>query len=964
MKYNKEMICTNDNNLKGDFDMRVINLKTNRITNPLGFDLGKPRLSFITCDTDATKQVAAQIQVAYDNEFSKIIFNSGKSEKIDSLAFELTIELDPRTRYYWRVKVWADNGEVATSEATWFETAKMEESWIGKWITPDLDNKIHPVLSKEFSLQKTIKSARAYVCGLGLYEMNINGRKCGDEFLAPNFNAYNKWLQYQTYDITDTLVQGENRVDVALGNGLYKGRFGFDSAENIYGDKFVLLCEVVINFEDGTSLSINSDQTWKARKSKVLDSNIYDGEVYDATFNDLTSYETREIDLGFEKLQARLSLPVKIKERLKPIEVIKTPAGEIVLDLGQNMVGWMEFKTNAPKESEITLQYGELLQEGNFYRDNLRSAKAEFKYISNGEEAVVRPHFTYYGFRYVKVSGLHAEVNADDFTGCVLYSDMELTGHIETSNALVNKLFLNALWGQKGNFLDTPTDCPQRDERMGWTGDAQVFSGTASFNMNTFAFFSKYGYDLAREQEDRDGMVPMVVPAANVGGGGSSAWGDAATIIPWNVYLQYGDKGILVQQFESMKSWVDFIKKADDNSGAKRLWTTGFHFGDWLALDGENPDMPVGGTDVAFISSAYYSYSSMIVSKAARVLGKEELAKEYEDLSKEVREAIRDEYFTKTGRIAINTQTALIVSLFMDLVPEGKRERIANDLKEKLKNDKNHLKTGFVGTPYFCKVLSENGCKDLAYTLLLNKDYPSWLYAVTMGATTIWERWNSVLPDGKISGTDMNSLNHYAYGSIVEWMYRYMAGINPVEDKPGFRHIKLAPQPDYRLKYAKASYNSAVGLYKSEWEITEEGNLSFKFTVPFNATASLMLPSVKLENIKVNGKLLKEADLTSKQSDENVAVELASGSYEFYYVPEESYVKYYSTNFSYSELMENEETKNALVEVLPMMLPEHMVQKVGHLSPRALSQMPFFFVSSSILDELDKKLNKIKISID
>ena len=486
--------------------MKITNLKTNRIINPLGFDLGKASLSFITCETAASKQVAAQIQVAYDKEFDNIVFDSGKNQEIDSLAFELPLVLKSRTEYYWKVTVWADNGEVATSEIAWFETAKMEEPWNSKWITPDLDSNIHPILSKKFNVKKTIKSARAYVCGLGLYEININSKKCGDEYLAPNFNAYDKWIQYQTYDITDTLEPGENIIDISLGNGMYKGRFGLSRKENIYGDKFALLCEVVINYGDGTKSLISSDETWKARRSKILASGIYDGEVYDSTFNDQTSYEVREIDLGTDKLKARLSLPVKIKERLKPVKVITTRAGETVLDLGQNMVGWIEFKTSAPKGSEITLQYGEILQEGNFYRDNLQSAKAEFKYIADGEENVVRPHFTYYGFRYVNVSGWHGEVNADDFTGCVLYSDMELTGHIETSNPLVNRLFLNALWGQKGNFLDVPTDCPQRDERLGWTGDAQVFSGTASFNMDTFAFFNKYVYDIAREQEAREDL--------------------------------------------------------------------------------------------------------------------------------------------------------------------------------------------------------------------------------------------------------------------------------------------------------------------------------------------------------------------------------------------------------------------------------------------------------------------------
>jgi len=947
--------------------MKIVSLKTNRIINPLGFDLGKPSFSFITRETTASKQVAAQIQVAFDEEFSEIVFDSGKSEEIDSLAFELPIELKARTRYYWRVTVWADNGEVATSYAAWFETAKMDEAWSSKWITPDLDSEIHPILTKDFNIEKplkVIKSARAYVCGLGLYEMNINNKMCGDEYLAPNFNAYDKWLQYQTYDITDILEEGANKINVSLGNGMYKGRFGLDRKENLYGDKFALLCEVVINYEDGTSTIINLDETWKARKSEILSSGIYDGEVYDATFNDQNIYEVREIDLGFDKLKARLSLPVKIKERLKPIEVITTPAGEKVLDLGQNMVGWIEFTTNAPKGNEITLQYCEILQDGNFYRDNLRTAKAEYKYISKGEETVVRPHFTYYGFRYVKVSGWHGKINADDFTGCVLYSDMELTGHIETSNPLVNRLFLNALWGQKGNFLDVPTDCPQRDERLGWTGDAQVFSGTASFNMDTFAFFNKYVYDIAREQETRGGLVPNVVPVAGTGDGCSSGWSDVATIIPWNVYVQYGDKKILEQQFDSMKAWVDFVRKQDENSGSRRLWTTGFQLGDWLALDGENPNSFAGGTETGFIASAYYYYSSMIVAKAARIIGKEEVFKEYETLASEIRESIREEYFTSTGRLALKNQTAYILALYMDLVPEGKKDRVVSDLLERFKADKNHLKTGFIGTPYLCKALSENGCNDLAYTLLLNKDYPSWLYAVAMGATTIWERWNSVLPDGKISGTDMNSLNHYSYGSIVEWMYRYMAGINPVEDKPGFRHIKLTPMPDYRLKYAKATYNSPVGLYESEWEISEEGNLSFKFTIPFNSSATLVLPNAKLENVKVNGKSLKDTELKASQAYGNVTVELTSGLYEFNYVPEVAYVKYYSTQWSYEDLVNNEETKKAMVEVLPMMLPDDMVGKVGNKSLRELSHMPFFPVASDILDKLDRKLGEVKVIVD
>ncbi len=837
----------------------------------------------------------------------------------------------------------------------------MEEPWIGKWITPSFSNDIHPVIIKEIKVEKNIKSARAYVCGLGLYEININGKKCGDEYLSPNFNAYDKWLQYQTYDITKALEFGQNNLDVFLGNGMYKGRFGLNRKENIYGDKFALLCEIIINYEDGSREVIGSDNSWKAKKSKIIASGIYDGEVYDSTYENNKIYEAYELDFGFEKLKARLSLPVKIKERIKPVEVIIAPAGEIVLDMGQNMVGWIEFENKTEKGREILLQFGEILQDGNFYRDNLQSAKAEFRYISDGSNTLVRPHFTYYGFRYVKVSGWQGEINLDYFTGCVLYSDMETTGDIETSNPLVNRLFLNALWGQKGNFLDVPTDCPQRDERLGWTGDAQVFSGTASYNMDTFAFFSKYSYDVAREQEARGGVVPNIVPVAGSGEGCSSGWSDVATIIPWTVYVQFGDKRILEAQFSSMKAWVDYIKKEDDNSGSRRLWVTGFQLGDWLALDGENPNSYAGGTETGFIASAYYFYSADIVAKAAKVLGKDELYREYRTLSEEIREAIRKEYFTSTGRLALKNQTAYILALYMDLVPDGKLKRVTADARERFKIDKNHLKTGFIGTPYLCKALSESGCNDLAYTLLLNKDYPSWLFAVTMGATTIWERWNSVLLDGKISGTDMNSLNHYSYGSIVEWMYRYMAGINPVEDRPGFRHVKLTPMPDYRLKYVKAKYNSPVGLYKSQWSINEEGALSFNFVIPFNASATLILPDAKLERIKINGKLLKDTQIRAGQMDEKVVVELISGSYEVFYEPEISYIKYYSTNYSCEELMRNEETKKLLVENLPVMLPEGLIEKLGDKSLRELSHMPFFPVSSETLDELDIKLNKVKV---
>ncbi|MDI4647102.1 alpha-L-rhamnosidase [Cohnella hashimotonis] len=939
--------------------MIITRLKTNRVVEPLGFTLGEhPRLSYVVEDTTAKKQTAARYEVALDTAFANVIYDSGKRADIDSLAFELPIELQPRTRYYWRVEVWADNGEHAASEPAWFETAKLDEPWQAKWIVPDMDKDHLPVMGKSFSLAAPVASARAYVCGLGLYELQMNGVKAGNEYLTPHFNAYQKWLQYQTYDVTALLKEGDNRIEISLGNGLYKGRFGFEGNNaELYGSEFALLCEIRVEYADGSSEVLKSDTDWTATKSRVISGNLYDGEEYDATLETKETYPVREGDLGYDRLTARLSLPIVVKEELKPIEVIRTPAGETVLDMGQNMVGWLRFKTRAPKGTVILLQHGEVLQDGNFYRDNLRTAKAEYRYTADGTETVVRPFFTFFGFRYVKVEGWAGPIDPNDFTGCVLYSDLEQTGSFETNNPLVNRLFLNALWGQKGNFLDVPTDCPQRDEKMGWTGDAQVFSGTACFNMDSFAFYKKYGYDMGKEQEDRGGMVPMVVPAANVQGGGSSAWADAATIIPWNAYLHYGDKSILEQQFESMKGWVDFIIRADEGSGGRRLWTVGFHFGDWLALDGSNPDSPMGGTDTEFIASAYYCYSSGLVAKAARVLGREEEADYYAKISAEVKAAIEDEFFSKNGRLALDNQTAYAVALYMDLVPEPFKARVIGGLVKRLKIDRNHLRTGFVGTPYLNFALSDNGYEELGYTLLLNDDYPSWLYAVKLGATTIWERWNSILPDGKISGTGMNSLNHYAYGAIAEWMYRAIAGINPVEEAPGFRRAELAPKPDYRLQWAKAKVDTAVGTYTSEWRFDGEGRLEFAFEIPFHATARVRLPRAEAVSLSIDG----PADASSAlQDEEDTLLELESGSYIIRYMPTRSYIKRLSTYLPLADLIANEGARELIAQLAPQGIdlnPDALRAMIGDASPRELAV--YYPMDADFLDDLDAKLKAL-----
>lgn len=877
--------------------MKIISMRCNRIVTPLGYELGAPVLSWITKTEEATVQLAAQVEVALDMDFLIKVHDSGKHKDIDSIGYTPDIKLKPRTRYYWRVRVWTDGGE-AESSVSWFETAKLDEPWRGKWITPSWEEtSVHPILRKSIQIDKEVASARLYICGLGLYEAEINGNRIGDEYLTPYCNSYNNWIQYQTFDVTKFLEKGSNCLGALLGNGWYKGRFSFNGKEEgCYGNRFALLGELMITYTDGTTETVITDESWKAEPSHILESSIYDGEIQDArqykkgwSTAVVSEDEWQGVDLldmDYSLLSARRSLPVRIKEKLKPVQVIHTPKDETVLDMGQNMVGWVSFHVNAPAGTVIRLQYGEELQEGCFYRENLRTARAEFIYTSDGQPVEVQPHFTFYGFRYVKVEGWQGELTTEDFTGCVVYSDMEQTGNIETSNPMINRLFLNALWGQKGNFLDVPTDCPQRDERMGWTGDAQMFSGTACMNMDCDAFFHKFLYDLAKEQEALGGIVPHTVPSFDLShkgensflAGGSSAWSEAATVIPWNLYLHYGDKAILKQQLNSMKSYVDYIRSMDDGS---RLWNSGFHFGDWLALDGQGDYNPFGGTPTDLIATAFYAYSSEILSKAAAVLGLTSIEEEYRKLSEEVKDAFCKEFLTPRGRLAADTQTAYILALFMKLVPDEFRERILKDLCRNLEENKYYLKTGFVGTPYFCRVLSENGRNDLAYRLLLNEEFPSWLYEVKLGATTIWERWNSLLPDGSFGELGMNSLNHYTYGSIAEWMYRNMCGINPLEEYPGYRKIRLAPQPDNRLQYAKASLNTAVGLYESSWSYKENG-LYYQFTIPFHAQADLLLMNAEAKNVTVNGKSLESGGFSYTQTVRDLQIPLKAGKYEVF----------------------------------------------------------------------------------
>lgn len=867
--------------------------------NPLGIDILVPRISWqLKSDVRGVMQVSYRIQVSKNDAFEKLVWDSGKVDSDQSIHVEYAGQsLESRTCYFYRIKAWDNMG----NESEWSITAYWEmgllkkSDWKARWITSQnlpqaLELMESPYVRKEFTVKRKVKSARIYATALGLYELHINGSTADDTLFAPGWTSYGHRLQYQTYDVTSLLKEGKNALGAILGNGWYKGNLAWGHQKCIYGDKLSLLLQMVINYEDGDEEIIVSESGWKTTTGPILMSEIYHGEIYDARlemkawneadFDDSAWSEASLLEYSGGELVAQESVPVKVIEIISPVAVIPNPKGETVLDFGQNLVGRVCFNVQGTAGTEVTLQHAEVLdKEGNFYTENLRSAKQTIKYILNGSgKETYEPHFTFQGFRYLKVEGYPGNVDPANFRAKVIHSDMEVTGSFICSNELVNQLQHNILWGQKGNFLDVPTDCPQRDERLGWTGDAQMFIRTACFNMNVAPFFAKWLKDLYADQSREKG-IPFVIPhVLDDNSYSSSAWGDASTICPWTIYTCYGDERILEVQYESMKLWVEYMEKQGDD---RYLWNTGFHFGDWLGLDSK-PDSYVGSTPLDFISTAFYAYSTGLLAKTAGILGKHEDQDKYAWLYSGILESFRKEFVTETGRLVAPTQTGHVLALMFDLVEEKHRKRTVDTLVKYLEESKFHLTTGFVGTPYLCHILSENGYNDIAYKLLLQTDYPSWLYQITKGATTIWEHWDGIKEDGSFWSTDMNSFNHYAYGSIGHWMYSVVTGIDA--GTPGYKHILIRPQPGEGLTFAEASYQSMYGEIKSGWKRTGSV-MEISIEIPANTTAEIILPGAKMDNASESGKKLSESEGISElqQLCKGLKLNLGSGKYSFSY---------------------------------------------------------------------------------
>jgi alpha-L-rhamnosidase len=884
----------------------VERLRTEYATNPVGIDEPSPRLSWMLhADRRGTLQSAYEIRVATNASdlAGSPLWNSGKMTSGESVNRAYTgPALKPGQRYHWQVRAWDDQGRASDwSAPAYWETGLMGAAqWKARWITPDLAEDTtrsnpSPLLRTEFALDGAIASARAYVTSLGLYEMQINGRRVGDQVLAPGWTSYDKRLQYQSYDVTELLRRGPNAVGVTIGDGWYRGRLAWETRRNTYGKRVALLAQIVVRYTDGREQVIGTGEGWKASTGPILASDIYNGETYDARleqagwsqpgFDDKKWNGVRLEDHSKAILIAPAGPPVRRIEEIKPVKILHTPAGETVFDMGQNMVGWMRLRVRGPAGTTVRLQHAEVLDKnGNFYTANLRTAQQADTYtLKGGSEEIYEPHFTFHGFRYVKVDGYPGTLTPDALTGIVVHSDMPRTGSFATSDAMLNQLYHNIVWGQKGNFVGVPTDCPQRDERLGWTGDAQVFSRTAAFNYDVAGFFTSWLGDAIADQRSI-GSFPDVIPDVLTRGEpnatSSAGWGDAGVIIPWTMYLAYGDTRLLERQYPSMRRYVEYQRKV---AGDKLLWNSGWHYGDWLAFSTTSPDYPGATTDKDFIATAFFAHSTDLLARSAQALGKADDARAYRDLFERIKVAWNREYVTSSGRLSSNTQTAYALALEFHLLPDAQRADAGQRLAANV-NQFGHLTTGFLGTPYLTDALSTTGHLSESYKLLLNKKYPSWLYPITQGATTIWERWDGQRPDSSFQETGMNSFNHYAYGAIGDWMVRVVAGLDLDEAAPGYRQIVIHPQPGGGLTSARAELMTQYGGAASGWTI-EGGQLRLDVRVPANTHATVRLPGATLAQVTEGARAVASAAgvTSATQVGDAVVVEVGSGDYVFSY---------------------------------------------------------------------------------
>ena len=694
-------------------------------------------------------------------------------------------------------------------------------NWKAKWIKSAVEmGEVCPRFGLDFRLSRhDVSEATLYVTAHGSFFAHLNGVRLGDEVMNPGWTSYRYRLQYMSYDVTCFLKE-ENTISAVVGNGWYRSHLTH-TAGNWHDQNMktpaALLAQLEIVYENGDKEIIFTDEHWSVSESEVRSSTLYDGEELDATFCAKEVYNAVTFEEDMSVLIPQEGEPIRETAYIVPRAVFTTPNGETVVDFGQNVTGYVQITVDACAGEKILLSHGEVLdKDGNFYNANYRAAKAVYRCTCAQGEHVYKPLLTFYGFRYVRLDVFPGTPSVENFMAIAVHSDMKKTITFDCSSQKLNHLFQNILWGQRDNFLDVPTDCPQRDERLGWTGDAQVFVQTACYNYDAERFFTKWLRDMRVDQLE-DGRMPHIIPALFNGNTASAAWGDAATICPWTVYMMYGNPILLREQFGMMKKWVDFI--TNDTKDAY-LWTGGSHYGDWLGLDAPSGSYK-GSSREDLIASAYYAYSTSLVIKAGEALGEDVTS--YVALYKNIVKTFRDKFDT------YQTQTECALAVHFRLASD--LQATADQLAEMVSSC-GHLQTGFVGTPYLLHALSDFGHWDLAYTLLLREEYPSWLYAVNHGATTMWEHWDGVMEDGSFWSTDMNSFNHYAYGAVADWIYGKAAGITPTS--PGFARVRIAPKPDARLDWMRVGFDSRYGKIVSAWR-KFEGGWRFEIETPVEA---------------------------------------------------------------------------------------------------------------------------------
>lgn len=913
----------------------VTGLKVNYLQYPVGIGIKPPRFSwYMQSERTGAAQTAYQVQVAKDAGFTNLTWDSGWVESDACLQIVYAGEaVQSQTRYFWHVRIKDEQNAVSPwSETTFWETTIGKGEWQAQWIEPEGEVdpeafKPAPYLRKEFDLDNTIASARLYITSHGCYEAYLNGKRVGDQIFTPGNTSSTHRVQVQTVDVTELLSTGENCMGVVLGDGWYRGQINANSSRNSHGTKLALLSQLVVKYNDGSQVIISSDHTWKTSTGPIVVSDMKDGETYDARlempgwncvgFDDVAWGKVYPADIPFSKLVPAEGSPIHKMEHFDVVEMVHAPNGETVLDFGQNIAGITTLKVSGPAGTTVTLTHSETLDEnGNFTLSYLggeeasggmiSGVKQKNQYTLKGEGIeYYEPHFTVAGFRYVKVEGYPGEIDPANFKAVAVYSDMGENGTFHCSNKKLEQLHQNVVWSQKGNFLDIPTDCPTR-ERAGWTGDAQVFVHAGSLLMNDEAFYTKWLEDVSAEQFS-NGIIRNFTPAPppekvkqqKLGWlfgmlEGSSGWGDAIVIIPWVLYQMYGHRQVLVDRYESMKAWVEYERKEARKlrwskwlnplfwfsfrrwGYQKYIWDTRYHWGEWL-----EPDIPIRAVmgeiikhlffGDPIVSSAYFTYSTKLLSNIAGILGKKDDQKFYGELTEKARIAYQKEFFKADGTAKAypQKQAPYVRALALDLVEENLMPKVKAKLVENLAATGNHLGTGFLSTPFLCEVLADMGRADLAYEVILKEDLPSWLYAIGKGATTVWEDWDGIDEENKPSA----SLNHYSKGAVVSWFYEYMCGIRLEETSPAYKHFFLKPLPGGGLTFAKATFTSMYGLIESGWKKAGE-QMKYSFTVPANSSATVTLAG--------SGDFSDVVGVTAfRQVDGEMTFDLASGKYEF-----------------------------------------------------------------------------------